>query len=129
MPMSLGSTSTQPYPNRKQNLFPYRTPLARRQRARTFGPLDDMMPVSTPTKILSATLFTLVPLAYSGIWLWRPANAYGPASPQGVPPALAVLMVLVLLVSVLSWNRQRLVAALGILACFLWIVVALLPVL
>jgi len=35
----------------------------------------------------------------------------------------------VVLVSLLSWNRCRLVAAFGLLACFLWIAVVLLPVL
>jgi len=99
-----------------------------RRSVSAFGALG-MTSASTPAKVLRAGLFTLVPLAYLSMWFWHPANAYGPAGREGVSPALAVLMAAVMLVSLLSWNRSRLVAAFGLLACFLWIGVMLLPVL
>jgi len=93
-----------------------------------FGALG-MASASTPAKVLRAGLFTLVPLAYLSMWFWHPANAYGPASREGVSLGSAALMAAVMLVSLLSWNRSRLVAAFGLLACFLLIGVVLLPVL
>jgi hypothetical protein len=88
-----------------------------------------MMATSTPSKVLRVALFTLVPLAYLSIRFWHPANSYGPSGREGVSPVLVVLMSAVVLVSLLSWNRHRLVAVFGLLACFLWIAVVLLPVL
>ena len=87
------------------------------------------MATSISSKILRAALFTLVPLAYLSMRFWRPAASYGPSGREGISPALIVLMSAVVLVSFLSWNRHRLVAAFGLLACFLWIAVVLLPVL
>ena len=93
------------------------------------GDALDMMTGSTPSRVLGATVFTLVLLAYLSVWFWRPADAYGPSGREGVSPALAVLMVSVFLVSLLSWNRYRVIAAFGLLSCFLWVAVMLLPVL
>ena len=85
--------------------------------------------VKMNSRVLRAALFTLVPLAYLSMWFWRPADSFGPSGREGVAPGLVILMSAVALVSVLSWNSHRLVAALGLLACFLWIAVWLLPVL
>jgi len=89
----------------------------------------DMMTTSTSSRILRAALFTLVPLAYLSMRFWHPASAYGPSGREGVSPVLVGLMSAVVLVSLLSWNRHRLVAVFGLLACFLWIAVVLFPVL
>lgn len=83
----------------------------------------------TANRVLRTALFTLVPLAYLSIGLWSPANAYTKSGRAGVSPGLAVLMTAVLIASLLSWNRHRLVAALGLLGCFLWLATTLLPVL
>jgi len=61
--------------------------------------------------------------------LWRPASSYGPTGQEGVSPFCGVLMTAVLLVSLLSWSTYRVVAVLGLLACFLWLATVLLPVL
>jgi hypothetical protein len=73
---------------------------------------------STRSKVLRVALYTLVALAYLSIRFWRPAYYIG----EGVTPFLIVLMSAVVLVSLLSWNRHRIVAVLGLLVCFLWIV-------
>jgi hypothetical protein len=85
---------------------------------------------STSSRVLRAALFTLVPAAYLSMGFWRPYNSYEKAfSGRDSFPICGVLMAAVLLVSLLSWSRYRVVAILGLLACFLWIAVVLLPVL
>jgi hypothetical protein len=84
---------------------------------------------STWSKVIRAALFTLVPAAYLSMGLWRPFNSYGRFGREGVSPAFLVLMTAVFLVSVLSWKTHRLLAVFGLLACFLWLAVGLLPVL
>ncbi len=83
----------------------------------------------TANRVLRTALFMLVPLAYLSMGLWSPANAYTKYGRGGVSPAIAILMAAVLIVSLLSWNRYRLVSVLGLLACFLWLATTLLPVL
>jgi hypothetical protein len=90
------------------------------------------MAASTSSRILRAALFTLVPAVYLSMMsmkFWRPCNSYGPFGSEGVSPICVGLITAVFLVSVLSWNTHRLVAVLGLLACFLWLAVVLLPVL
>jgi hypothetical protein len=87
------------------------------------------MAASALSKILRATLFALVPAAYLSMALWRPHDSYGPAGREGLSPVCVVLMPAVLVVSVLSWNTHRLVAFFGLLACFGWLAVYLLPAL
>lgn len=84
---------------------------------------------SETSRILRAALFTLVPLAYLSMGLWRPADAYEKYGRVGFPVYAVVLMTSVFIVSVLSWRAHRLVAGLGLLACWLWLMVVLLPVL
>jgi hypothetical protein len=83
----------------------------------------------SPNKVLRAILFTLVPAAYLSAVFWRPDNDYGPAGRRGMPAGCYFLMVAVFLVSLLCWNVHRIVAALGLVACVLWLVVLFLPVL
>jgi hypothetical protein len=82
-----------------------------------------------PSKVLRMALFTLVPAAYLSMGLWRPSNSYTPAGREGVSPFCAVLLTAIFLISVLSWNTDRVVAGFGLLACLLWAAVLLLPVL
>jgi hypothetical protein len=82
-----------------------------------------------PSPILRGALFTLVPVAYLSLAFWRPANGYGPAGREGLSAVGVCLMLAVFLVSMLSWDTHRWVAALGLLACFLWLAILLLPVL
>lgn len=84
---------------------------------------------SPSSKLLRAGLFVFVPAAYLSMVFSRSADSYGVAGREGVSPLLAGLMAAVFLVSLLSWNRHRLVATLGLFACLLWLGVALLPVL
>jgi len=84
---------------------------------------------SKASRILRAALFTLVPLAYLSKGLWRPADAYEKYGRAGFPAYAVVLMAAVFMVSALSWRTHRLAAGLGLLACFLWLCVVLLPVL
>ena len=83
----------------------------------------------TASRVLRTALFTLVTLAYLSTSLWSPADAYTKSGRAGVSPGLAVLMAAVLIVSLISWNNYRLVAALGLVVCFLWLATTLLPVL
>jgi hypothetical protein len=83
----------------------------------------------TPSRVLRAALFTLVPAAYLSMGLWRPGYYYSHLGRQGISYFCDVLMASVFLVSLLSWKKHRVVAVLGLLACFLWLVVVLLPVL
>ena len=83
---------------------------------------------STASRILRLALFILVPAAYLSMVFWHPASAYGPNGPYGVSPYCAILMAAVFVVSLLSWNRHRIIALLGIVACFLWLVVLCQPV-
>jgi hypothetical protein len=46
-----------------------------------------------------------------------------------MPPICTELMAGVFSVSLLSWNKHRVVALFGLLACLLWVAVYLLPVL
>ena len=78
------------------------------------------------TRILRTALFVLVPAAYLSMKFWRPYVAVGG---RDLFPVMAVFMALVFLVSAGSWNRHRTVALLGLVACFLWVAVVLLPVL
>ena len=87
------------------------------------------MAASTPSRVLRAALFTLVPAAYLSMGFWRPYESYGPSGREGVFPICVVLMTAVFSVSILCWNTHRLVAVFGLLACFLWLAVVLLPVL
>jgi hypothetical protein len=87
------------------------------------------MIVSTSSRILRVALFILVPVAYLSMVLWQPASAYTKHGRAGVNPFCAVLMLLVFLVCSLSWSQHRVVAAFGFIACFLWLVITLLPVL
>ena len=87
------------------------------------------MPDARPSRILRATLFTLVPLAYLSMGLWRPASSYDKSGPVGFPAYAVVLMAAVFLTSLLAWHTHRFVAGLGLLVCFLWLLVGLLPVL
>lgn len=88
-------------------------------------------------KVLRAALFTLVPAAYLSMGMgsfWRPASAYirlGPGrfGPAGVSPYGLVFMAAVCVVSLLSLSTHRVIAALGLLACFLWVAATLMPVL
>jgi len=84
---------------------------------------------STSTRKFSVALFVLVPLAYLSMALWRPADSFGAFGRTGISPFGASLMAAVFLVSLLSWTRHRVVAALGFIACVLWLAVTLLPVL
>ena len=83
---------------------------------------------SKPSRILRAALFTLVTLAYLSMPLWQPANAYGKNGRTEIPWYVMVLMISVFLVSMVSWRKFRLVAALGLLAFILWLAAVLLPV-
>src|ERR1019366_7919963 len=85
---------------------------------------------STSSRGLRAALFTLVPAAYLSMRFWRPYNSFGTGF-SGTDSFLicGVLMAAVFLVSLLSWSTYRLVAVFGLLACFLWLAVVLLPVL
>jgi hypothetical protein len=56
-------------------------------------------------------------------------DAYGRIGREGISPFCAALMASVFLVSLLSWNKHRWVAALGLLVCLLWLTVVSLPVL
>jgi hypothetical protein len=89
---------------------------------------------SKPSKVLRAALYVLVPAAYLSVVFWRPSgayvsDAYGRIGREGISPFCAALMTTVFLVSLLSWNKQRRMSVLGLLACFLWLTVVLLPVL
>jgi hypothetical protein len=84
---------------------------------------------SLSSKLLSAGLFIFVPAAYLSMVFWRPADSYSPVGRAGVSPLLAGLMATVFIVSLLSWNRHRLVATLGFIACLFWQGVLLIPVL
>jgi hypothetical protein len=86
------------------------------------------MPNSTPSRVLRAALFTLVPAAYLSIGLWRPGYYYNHQGREGISYVCDVLIAAVFLVSFLSWRRYRLVAVFGFLACFLWLMTVLLPV-
>jgi hypothetical protein len=80
-------------------------------------------------KLLTVAVFTLVPAAYLSMPFWRPAAVYGSAGREIAAPMVMLLMLAVLVVSLLSWGTYRLLAALGLLACLLWLCVTLLPVL
>jgi hypothetical protein len=84
---------------------------------------------SPSSKLLSAGLFILVPAAFLSMVFWRPADSFSPAGREGVSPLLGGLMAAVFVVSLLSWNRHRLVATLGFIACLLWLGIVLIPVL
>jgi hypothetical protein len=72
---------------------------------------------STSSRILRAALFTPVPAAYLSMKLWRPFYYYGKyGKADGVGFFCTVLMTAVLLVSLLSWKKYHLAAALGLLA-------------
>lgn len=87
------------------------------------------MTESKSSRILRAARFTLVPLAWLSMGLWRPADAYEKYGRVGFPAYQVALMAAVFLVSLLSWRTHRWLAGLGLLAGFLWLVVVLLPVL
>jgi hypothetical protein len=88
-----------------------------------------IMMISTSSRILRVALFILVPAAYLSMVMWRPASEYTKHGRVGVSPFCAVLMLSVFLVCSLSWSQHRVVAALGFIACFLWLAITLLPVL
>jgi hypothetical protein len=81
------------------------------------------------SKILRAALFILVPTAYVSIRFWRSYEDYGPTGREGISAPCTVLMLAVFVVSLLSWNEYRVVASLGLIACFLYLAAVLLPVL
>jgi len=81
---------------------------------------------SAPSRIFRTALFTLVPIACLSVRFWRPLLTYHYGGDDtGV--FCPVLMGAVLLVSLLSWHRHRVVAALGLLVGFLWFVVWIQP--
>ena len=82
----------------------------------------------TSSKVLRAALFTLVPAAYLSMGLWRPGYYYSHFGREDISYFCDVLMASVFLVSLLSWRTYRVVAVFGLLACFLWLAVVLLPV-
>jgi hypothetical protein len=71
-------------------------------------------------------LFALVPAAFLSMRLWQPYSAVG--GPEAFL-ATAAFMSVVFIASALGWRRHPLVAALGFIACFLWLACTLLPVL
>jgi hypothetical protein len=83
---------------------------------------------SIPSRVLRAALFTLVPVAYLSMRFWQPLVT----TQHFVDRAglfCPVLMAATLLVSLLSWHRHRVVAVLGLVACFLWFIFWIQPVL
>ena len=82
---------------------------------------------SAPSKVLRAALFTLVPIAYLSMRFWQPlitTKYFGDEAGLLCP----VLMAATLFVSLLSWNRHRVVAVLGLVAVILWFVFWIQPV-
>ena len=78
-------------------------------------------------RVLDAALFTLVPLGYLSVWFWRPLSTYrygGNDTGYFCP----ILMTAVLFVSVLSWNRHRMVTLFGLIAFSLWFAFWIQPV-
>ena len=84
------------------------------------------MTSSASSRVLRSVLFVLVPTAYLSMRFWRPYSSIGGAD---IFPTTAILMAAVFLISLLSWGRHRVVALLGLIACFLWLVFTMLPVL
>lgn len=84
---------------------------------------------SKPSLILKIALYVLVPAAWLSLPFWQPDSAYGRNGHEGMPGLCTILMAAVLLVSLLSLGTRRLLAVLGLIACFLWLAVWLLPVL
>ena len=82
---------------------------------------------SVPSRVLRAALFTLVPIAYLSMKYWVPLSQ-APYEKLNTGYFCPILMVSVLLVSLLSWNRHRVVAVFGLIACFLWFAFWIMPV-
>ena len=78
------------------------------------------------SRILTVALFALVPAAFLSMRFWRPYSAVG--GPDTFL-ATAAFMLVVFIASMLGWRKHPLIAALGFIACFLWLACTLLPVL
>jgi len=83
---------------------------------------------SVSSRVLTAALFTLVPIAYLSVCFWRPLVTYYYGKDETGLYILPTLMLAVLVVSLLSRHKHRLVAMLGLIACFLWFAVWIMPV-
>ncbi|HEU5397562.1 MAG TPA: hypothetical protein VFV81_10355, partial [Verrucomicrobiae bacterium] len=79
-------------------------------------------------RLVRVALYLLVPLAYLSMPFWRPLGHYGKAGADGSSLACTILILAVLVVSLWSWNRHRVVASLGLIACGLYLLMILLPV-
>jgi hypothetical protein len=86
------------------------------------------MTVSTPSRVLRAALFTLVPIAYLSMRYWRPLVTYYHGKDDTSLYLFTILMAAILFVSLLSWNKHRVIAMLGMVAYVLWFAFWLLPV-
>ena len=82
---------------------------------------------SVSARVLRAALFTLVPAAYLSSRFWVPL-AQARYEKYSTGYFCPVLMAAVLSVSLLSWHKHRVVAVFGLIACFLWFVVWIQPV-
>lgn len=80
--------------------------------------------ISQSSKSLKVALFILVPSAYLRMLLSRLSPIY-----HNVPLTCAILIPAAAVVSVLSLNTHRVVALLGLLPAFLWIMALMLPTL
>ena len=78
---------------------------------------------------LSWVKYVLVALAYVNLGLTRPASAYTKTGPVGVSVVGVILTLVVLDVCASNWENHRLLAILGFIASFLWMVMTFLPVL
>jgi hypothetical protein len=84
---------------------------------------------STSTKILRAALFTLVPLAYLSMYFWQPVSmSWSPRYSHVLQWLCIILMTAVFSLSLYFRRTYRLVAVFGFLACFLWLLAFMLPV-
>jgi hypothetical protein len=83
---------------------------------------------SVPSRILRAALFTLVPIAYLSMRFWRPLVTYYYGKDDTGLYIFPILMAAVFVVSLLSWNKHRFVAVLGLAACSLWFIFWIQPV-
>jgi hypothetical protein len=83
---------------------------------------------SVSSRILRAALFTLVPIAYLSMRFWRPLVTYYHGKDDTSLYLFTILMAAVLVVSLLSRNKHRVVAVLGLAAYVLWFAFWILPV-
>jgi hypothetical protein len=83
---------------------------------------------SVSSRVLRAALFTLVPIAYLSMRFWRPLVTYYYGKDDTSFYFFTIFMSAVLVVSLLSWNKHRAVAVLGLAAYFLWFAFWIQPV-